>query len=147
MPSIPYEPKPIGGLQVAGGASGYWAFEIPSRCLIYKLIVDQTAGNQDAFIVELYSSENAVQGQSESDSVGNEKGDLPARLFKVGPAMSGNGGYMEYFTDRDGNGFGLPFFSHDKHRLGNSRKIWLKISPQGSGQKEFAASIGVMTLE
>lgn len=147
MPSVPYEPKPIGGLQVAGGSSGHWAFDIPSRCLIHKIIVDQVSGNQDAFTVELYSSENAVQGQSESDSVGDQTGELPARLYKVGPTMNGGSGYMEYFTDRDGNGFGLPFFSHDKHRLGNSRKIWLKITPAGTGTKEFAAAIGVMTLE
>lgn len=147
MPSVPYEPKPIGGLTVIGGSSGYWAFDLPSRCLIHKIIVDQTAGAQDAFTVELYASENAVQGLSESDSLGAQKGDLPARLYKVGPTMNGSSGYMEYFTDTHGNGFGLPFFSHDKHRLGNSRKIWLKITAQGSGSKEFAASIGALTLE
>jgi len=147
MPSVPYEPKPIGGLRVSGGASGFWAFEIPSRCLIHKLIVNQVSGNQDAFDVELYSAENAVQGQSESDSVGNEKGDLPPGLFKVTTTFEGTGGKMEYFADAGGGGFGYPFFSHDRSRLGNSRKVWLKISPRGSGQKEFAAALGVMTLE
>ena len=147
MPNVPYEPKPIGGLTVNGGGSGYWAWDIPSRCIIHRLVVEQTDGVIVDFDVELYSVEEAAAGQGQSDSAGSDRGELPPSMYKVGYTHNGIAGYMEYNSDKQGNGYGIPFFSQEKGRLGNLRRIYLVIKPQGTGQKKFAAALGLMTME
>jgi len=137
---VPYEPKPLAALSVNGGARGVFAWEIPSRSIVHCLRVVQTAGAADPFTVSLYTAEPAANNIT-------QPGPLPPDLFLVAPPLNSSAGKVLYFSDIHGQGFGFPFFSHDAHRLGNRRTIWLVIQPQGSGVKEFAATIGVMTLE
>lgn len=143
MAVIPYEPQPLGGLTVPAGESRYWDVDMPSRSRVYKIVVQQTGGQAAPFLVQLFNSENAVEGRSESDSLGDQTGPLPPSLYQVTPPLQGADGYFAYLSD-DG---GYPFFSQEKHRLGNRRKLWVKITNGGADEAEFALALGALTLE
>lgn len=143
---IPYEPKPIGGIQVGGGSSVCVPVDFPSRSIISKIICIQNNGTPVAFTIDIFNSENACQGLSESDSEGSDTGGLPPDLYRVTPTLnSQSAGRFLYFTDKDG-GVGYEFFSQDHSRLGNKRKLFVKISPEGSGPKEFTLALGGLSM-
>lgn len=144
---VPYEIKPQGGLPVTGGSSGCFELRHPSRAHISKIIVKQTSGVQVAFTVALFNHESTCQGESESDSdvtpPSTDTGPLPADLYRVTPDLNSNSaGTLIYFSNQDTGGGGFPFIGQDVDALGKGRKIYVRITPQGTGAKEFAVAIG-----
>jgi hypothetical protein len=145
--SVPYEMPPRGGLEVNGGDTGCFELPFASRAHISKIVIVQTAGTAVAFTAALFNHENACQRESASDSVGAETGPLPADLYRVTPDLpSDTAGNLQYFSDRAPGGHAFPFVGMDRDRLGRSRKIYLRITPQGSGLKTFAVAIAGETF-
>ncbi len=147
MGRVPYEMKPQSGLVVQGGASGCFEIGFPSRCYITKIIIEQVGGVGVDFVAALYNHEGVCQGASASDSDGPLTGTLPPNLFRVTPDLQGTAGLLLYFAQAAGAGIGFPFYSHDRRDLrgvdvGNSRLIYLKITPGGSGAKTYAVALG-----
>jgi len=137
---VPYEPKPLANLTVNGGGRGVFPLELPSRSLLYRLCVVQTSGASDSFAVSLFNAEPAANDLT-------QPGPLPPLLFRATPRWTSTAGSVVFYSDQHGQGFGFPLFSHDGSRLGNLRRFWLVIEPQGSGPKEFSAAVGVMSLD
>lgn len=141
---VPFNLKPQGGLVVSGVQATCFALDIPSRCFISRLIVQQVSGPipSSDFIVDLYNSENACRGESESDSVG-DTGQLPPELYRVAPPLVGVGGLLRYFSEESTGGAGFVFVGGDKDRLGKSRKLWMKITPAlGGADRTYGVSVG-----
>lgn len=144
---VPYEIKPQGGLVAPGGQSSCFELRHPSRAAINKIIVRQTSGLAVNFTVALFNHEAACQGESDSDSdttpPSPATGPLPADLYRVTPDLNSNSvGALTYFSNQDTGGGGFGFVGLDDDRLGKSRKLYVKITPQGTGAKTFAIAIG-----
>jgi hypothetical protein len=146
---IPYEMPPQAGIVGVGGTPLCLAFPFPSRAFINKIVVVQTGGTPVNFTVTLYNHEDICQGQSVSESQGPYRGKAPPEVFEVmPPTASDAAGIFRYFSDLKTGGFGLTFFSQDglnneqTKRLGNPRKLYMKIEPQGSSPVEFSVGIG-----
>lgn len=142
---VPFCQKPQGGLTVNGNEARCFGIDIPSRCFISRLIVMQVSGPIPAsnFKVELFNSENACGGESESDSVGDSTGMLPPDLYRVSPELLGVAGRLIYFSEESTGGAGFVFVGQDKDRLGKSRKLWVKITPdQGGAERTYAIAVG-----
>lgn len=146
MSMVPYEMPPQGGLIAPGGQDTCFTLDFPSRAVISKIIIKQLSGAPVDFTATLYNKQHACDGSAGSDSLGETRGVVPSELYKVTPDLgSDSAGYLEYFSDTSSGGHGFVFFNQDNdpndRRLGNPRKIYLKLSPQGSGDKEFAIAL------
>jgi NADPH:quinone reductase-like Zn-dependent oxidoreductase len=142
---VPYEMAPQGGLLVQGGEVGCFALAFASRARITKLIVVQTSGVAVNFTAALYNRLGVCAGHTFSESVGVPAaggGALPPEVWRVSPDLAGTAGVLEYFSDQQPGGQGLTFVGQDADRLGRGRKIYLRISPQGTGPKQFAVALG-----
>lgn len=148
---VPYEIKPMGGLQVHGGQSACFKIPFIHRSVIDKFIVVQTAGQDDGFTVALYNALVACEGGSHSDSEG-DVGVLPPDVYRVTPDFNSVNGRVMYFTD-DNGGFGYPFFGQERSNPRSfmsaskgSPDIYLKITARGSDLKSFAVALGALTF-
>lgn len=142
---VPFKVR-AGGLQVNGGAVGCFPIDVAVRAVLTTIIVAQVSGVVAGFTWAIFDDEQACGGLAESDSLvegpGDMTGDLPAEISRVTPDTSTAGDTSEYFADQAPGGHGYTFvsrFDHSKNKA--SRMAYLKISPGGSGAKEFAISI------
>jgi hypothetical protein len=142
---------PQGGLVVDGGASQCFTFQFPSRVIISKIVVIQTGGVVGDFTAALFNHIDACEGHplSESDTFTEPSmGVLDPDVYRVTPDIQGTAGRLVYFSDAGSGGHGYVFYSQETlkesqlKRIGNVRRIHLRITPGGSGPKTFCAAIG-----
>lgn len=116
---------------------------MPSRSVLHRLIVVQTAGSMDSFDVTLFSSRDAALG----NPVVLDGVSYPPELFALHPKLTGTGGqlyFLAYWSNSSSMAFGpVPMYSHEKSSLGQLRRIYLRIAPSGTGSKTFAAAATV----
>lgn len=137
----PYEIQPVTGITIANGASEVWAeIPFPSRTFISKVVVSQTSGGTDGFIVDLFNSKLPRDGLPAG---------VPERQYKIGKAMAGITGVLEYFSDTETGGHGLSFFNLDtppatRFKTVGERILYVRIKLSGaaSGAKTFCVSVG-----
>lgn len=138
--TVSYENPPEGGLRVAGGSSACFAIPYPARCMLSKILVIQTEGDKIDFDVDLFNHSMACGGDSISDATPPFTGILDEELFRVYATLSSDapGHLAKYFAANE-----CTFFNQDPEGpAGKIRKIYVKISPEGSGDKTFAVVIG-----
>lgn len=147
---VPFEMSPQSGLQTIGGQASCFPLKVPSgRCTIDKIVIVQTDGVLVAFTAAFYNHEGACEGLevSDSDVLGEPSvAALPSNVWRVTPDLAGTAGVLEYFSDTNGNGLGFTFVNQDKTTYesriaAKARKIYLKITPAGSGAKAFAVAL------
>lgn len=137
-----YENTPLPGLKVNGGEVGTFVLPYPTRVRLTKVFVIQTAGDPVAYTVDLFNKAEAAADESLSDAEGPDTGPLSPELFRVGPVLSSSApGVLQHFYTADEPVF---FISHDDQSgsIMDARRLHLRISPAGSGEKEFAVVIG-----
>jgi hypothetical protein len=148
---VPYEMKPLSGLTAISGQPNCFEIDFPSRALINKIVVAQLDGAMDGFTVAIYNAMRPCLGVAESDSDGDETGNLPDDLYRVTPDLSTSSDRLVYFSEESTGGTGFTFFNQDKGtsaaRLGNARKLYLQITPAGTGPKTFAVALGGMASD
>lgn len=142
---LPYTMQPQ-VIEATGGVTSCHEFDFPSRTFIRTIIIQQVSGGLEAFTAALFNHEGVCEGASESDSEGLVTGPIPPDNYRVTPDLVGAAGQLHYFAEQQG-GSGYDFFSLDGanqrgSRLGNARKIYLRITPAGSGLKRYAITLG-----
>ena len=141
--SVPYEMPPAVGLQATGGEPVCFALDFASRAMISKIICLQTGGTAASFTLALFNSAQACEGTAQSESIEQGAGLVPADLHRVTPDLSSDTpGSLMYFSDKSPGGHAFTFVGMDADRLGKSRKVYVRLTPQGSGPMEFAIAIG-----
>lgn len=143
---VPYEAKPQVNVPVAG-TPVVLTFDWPDRSVISKIIVVQTEGVAETFTVGLYNHSQVETGNQVSDSE-SPVGKIPDDCFRVTHEIPSDvAGKLLHFSDHATGGYGFVFKSQEDlpGRLGQAvRKVYLKITPAGSGNKKFAVTIGGM---
>lgn len=143
---VPYEAKPQVNVDIVGQPV-VLEFPWPDRSVISKIIVVQTDGVAETFTVALYNHSQVATGNAESDSE-SPVGKIPDDCFRVTHDIpSDSAGRLTYFSDHATGGYGFVFKSQEDlaGRQGQSaRKVYVKITPAGSGAKKFAVTIGGM---
>jgi hypothetical protein len=136
----------MSGIEIQGGDARVVAVDFPSRTSVSKIIVVQYDGVLADLTVALYNHVSVLEGTEMSDTVGSETGPIPPDCYRVTPDLHGSNGKLIYFSDTATGGYGFIFYSQDRQppgrQLGNVRKLYVKIAPQGSGAKKFALCIG-----
>jgi hypothetical protein len=145
MPRVPYEIPPRGGLAVVGGQPNVFALDFPGQAVITKIAIVPTGGAPGAFTAALYNANPAALGQDESESTPGTPGAqvLPPDLYRITPDLASTGGKLVYFSEDSTGGYGFLVYNQDLPRnnnLGKLRKVYLEITPAGSG--EFAVALG-----
>lgn len=144
---VPYECAPQAGFTVTPGETGVFTIDFPSRSVISKIVIVQTAGTPNNFTATLFNNLVAAGGTNQADSVGPFSGVLPPELYMVTPALTASSGSVVYFSETANGGHGFVFFNQDKdtmpNRLGNPHRLYLKIETNGGGGDDcvFAVSI------
>lgn len=125
------------------------AVPFPSRSFISKIVIEQYDGEPANFTIDMFNHNVVEEGGGLSESVGapGYVGPVPERLYKLGPTLSSDSpGVLEYFSDSATGGHGLGFFSQEDPPAGrqgfNVRKIYVRLTVQGNGEKKFAMCIG-----
>jgi hypothetical protein len=143
---VPYEAKPQVNVSVAASPV-VLEFAWPDKSVISKIIVVQTDGVAENFTVVLYNHSQVMTGEATSDSE-DPVGKIPDDCYRVtDDIVSPTPGKLLYFSDRATGSYGFVFKSQEDlaGRQGQSvRKVYLKITPAGSGNKKFAVTIGGM---
>lgn len=144
---VPWETKPVAGVAVAGGTAHTIEAKIPPRSYINKLVVIQTSGSEDGFVVELFNHRNAVDNSPASVSASDVDGNkIPLDCYAIGLPMPAVGPAVRYFSDDANGGVGKPFTSQDPdpvNRQGiRSGIVYIRITANGGGAKTFAYCIG-----
>lgn len=143
---VPYEAKPQVQIDV-GATPVIVEFQWPDKSVISKIIVVQTEGVAENFTVALYNHSQVMTGEATSDSE-SPVGKIPDDCYRVTDDIaSTTAGKLLYFSDRATGGYGYMFKSQEDlaGRQGQSaRKVYVKITPGGSGNKKFAITIGGM---
>jgi hypothetical protein len=151
---IPYEIEPLVGIQIEGSTSRVVSVSFPSRSYIDKILVEQTDGDLASFTVDLFNHPVVSEDdglQSVSGSQPGFVGNIPEACFLVGSRSSASAGRLRYLAEEVG-GRGYPFFSQVRNRgaagspsgrdIGNTRRLYVRITVQGNGPKTFAMVIG-----
>lgn len=142
----PYEMAPMGGLVAVGGQANCFEIPYPSRSLISKIVCVQTAGDINGFTLALFNSAVACEDVAQSDVVGDDRGILPDDLYRVTPDLTTVDDKVVYFSDESTGGAGFVFFNQERAsspaRIGNARRLYVRITPGGSGSKTFALALG-----
>lgn len=143
---VPYEAKPQVNIPV-GATPEIIEFAWPDKSVISKIIVVQTDGVLENFTVALYNHSQVLTGSPTSDSE-TPVGKIPDDCYRVTDDIASTAvGRLLYFSDRATGGYGYMFKSQEDlaGRQGQSaRKVYVKITPAGSGNKKFAITIGGM---
>ncbi len=145
----PYEAKMRGGLAVNGGDDICVELDFPGRGVISHVIVKQTAGDPVDFTVAIFRAERPCSGASAESDSDSDAGDTPPGegplhddLYRASPdLLSDTPGSLMYFAD----GFGFVYKCAQENFAGPERRVWLRISPGGSGAKMFCATLGGYT--
>lgn len=133
---IPYE-KSV-DVVASSGADSYHIIPFPHRGQITKLLVVQSSGNADGFAVELYNSEDAVPADS-SLSSSSSAGDGRSRdNFVVIPEVAVGGGATALHESGT-----YSFANRDGSPTNPQRFVYLRITPEGSGDKDFTVTIAI----
>lgn len=145
MSGVPYETVQAGLAMSNGVTSQCFALDFPSRSIITKLLVEGVEGAIGDFTVALYNNPVACANKMDSESDGSAVGHLPPDLFRVTPDIAAVSSKVAYHADKSTGGAGYVFFSQDSDpvakRLGNPRKLYLKITGDGVGAKKFAVAV------
>lgn len=146
---VPYEIDPVAGVSVPGGTTRTEVVQFPARSFVSKIVVVQTSGPEDGFTVELFNHSNAAEGTEASESASAADGSkIPLDCYAIcNPLVVPPGARsLKYFSDEATGGHGLLFVCKDPPRAdrqGQSmRNLYLRITANGTGAKEFAYSIG-----
>ena len=137
------EPFLQGGLTAPGGGYACWELSIPSHSKIKKVIVEQTGGDGVEFAVDIFTLNAACELESISDSLGDQRGRLTPSLYKAMPTLFSTDSLAELFIANDGYGFEGKSPGVNGDMALHRRRAWLRISPNGTGEKTFCACIGV----
>ena len=146
---VPYKTPPSVGLIVTSPTALVVGVEVPTRARIHSVVITQDGNTTDAYTATLYSREAAANLQN--TVVAGEDGlnyDVPHNHYKVAPTMNASGGVIEYFSEAQSGGFGLPFFNEDdvddEHSRGQKPKLWIRLAPSGSAvQRRWVISVGL----
>jgi len=146
---LPYTMQPQ-VIEATGGQSQCFEFDFPSRVFIRTIIIQQISGVFENFTAALFNHEGTCEGLSESDSEGPVTGGIPPDNYRVTPDLVGTTGSYQFFSESLNGGNGYDFFNLDGanqrgSRLGNARKLYLRLTPSGSGPKRYAVTIGGCT--
>lgn len=141
---VPYEIPPMANIPLAGSPIVV-AIDYPNRSVISKIVVVQTAGAGEAFIVELYNHPQVLTGEVSSDTEGSDIGPIPDDCYRITPPLTATNGKLLYFSDASTGGYGYMVYSQKQEtsRQGQgSRKIYMKITPTSGAAKRIAICVG-----
>jgi hypothetical protein len=155
MSAIPFDIAPMSGIILSGGTPRTFAVELPSRGVIDKIVCKQINGVLVAFTVALFNNGAVADGEETSDSVGAEIGAIHEDAYRVTPDLStatyGANGSLLFFTNLSPGGRGFPYVNtdpFDEGRVGiRPRRLYVRITPAGSGAQEYCLAIGGMTVQ
>lgn len=132
---VPYENPPVTSDPISGGSHGIVEVDYPTRCTISAIKVVQASGTAVLFDVELFNHDPDVSDDG-----------TPLLNYAVCNKKTASvAGRLLYFADEATGGHGYDFFNQDapdatRFRT-NMRKLYLRISPQGTGSKTFTVTI------
>lgn len=142
------------GKTAEGTVPTVWVIEFPGRCEIVKLVIAQYQGTPAQFTAELFNHNIVAEGTgvsaSDSDTdtdVGeSETGPYPEAIFKIGPTLTSDAaGVLEFFGDADNRYFAYTESkSEHEQQLGRDRRLYIRITPQGSGTKVYGLAIAAV---
>jgi len=124
------------------GVTTCWDIGFPPEALIKRLLVKQTGGSTANFKVTVYNSLNGCS--QPSSSVGDPDGAGPAKpvsspeMYVVFEESVGTAGDMLKISD----GYGRSFRNQDGTYTLPVRKIYVQITPEGSGNATWDLVIG-----
>lgn len=127
-------------LTTPNGEETCFEINFPSRCEITRIVIVQIAGTLSNFSAAVFNSAEACGGESISEAE-VPGGKLPPELFRQTPNLQGVGGSLAWFANDTSGGKGYTFVGAPNDLLGRGRRMYLKIRPDGGGDKEFAVSI------
>ena len=135
MSNVPYE-KTF-ELTAIGGQDNFFELAYPYRGSINRFVASQVTGDLSGFSLDLYNSERALPSiaSSSSSSEGNPPPDR--ENFKILPTQSAGAGEKrsEMFDKWIG------YCSQDGSPTNRPRKLYLRITPGGAGNKVFQVTI------
>lgn len=130
---IPYE-KTVDVIAAAGDDS-FHEIAFPHRGELTKLIVVQVEGDLDGFEAELFNSLEVLPGSSSSSA----SGDHSNTAYVIVPTeVAGVGASEITITDQK-----FPYVNRDGTPTNPQRKLYLRVKPEGAGDKKFCVTLGV----
>jgi hypothetical protein len=131
---IPYE-KSV-DVVASSAVDSYHTIPFPHRGQITKLLAVQSSGNAEGFAVELYNSADAVP---EGGSASSSAGDGRARdNFVIIPEVTAGGGATTLHEAGSYN-----YSNRDGSPTNPQRFLYLRITPEGTGDKDFTVTLTV----
>ena len=128
-------------LPAQGGQPNYWAIPYPGECQLTKLIVTQQGGTIVPFDVDIFNALIAVT-DSRSSGGGDPAGDYtvdPHNHRVVSTLHSDTPGHLFVQFDDSVGHFVNKDVAGSTNRV---QKIYLQITPEGSGEMTFDVTIG-----
>lgn len=125
------------------GQSTCWEIGFPPEASIKRLLVKQTGGTTNDFVIAVYNSTNGCSSPSSSiGDVDGPSGPLPCvsspEMYIVFPPTAGTAGKMLEISDS----VGKAFRNQDGTYTLPVRKIYVQITPEGSGDATWDLVIG-----
>jgi hypothetical protein len=129
-------------LEAPLGQTTCWEIGFPPEAQIKRLLVKQTGGVTANFSVTVYNSRHACATGSSSDGDPDGSGPLQCvaspELYVVFPATAGSAGELLQISDS----VGRSFRNQDGTYTVPVRKIYVQITPEGSGDATWDLLIG-----
>jgi hypothetical protein len=129
-------------LHATKGQSNCWEIGFPPEAHIKRLLIQQTGGTLVNFKVTVY---NSIKGCGEpSSSIGDVDGSGPLKcvsspeMYVVFEEQSGTAGTLLKISDS----VGRSFRNQDGTYTNPVRKIYIQITPEGSGDSTWDVLIG-----
>jgi hypothetical protein len=134
--AIPYE-KTFELLAAASAANNYFELRFPARGTLRKIVCVQLAGVEAGFELDIYNSQEPVDdAEAGSSSAGEET--FSDDAYKVIPTQQvAAAGKVELMNCE------YPYKNQDGTATRHIRKLWARIRPAGSGEKDFQLTLAV----
>lgn len=124
------------------GETTCWQIGFPPEASIKRVIVKQTGGTAADFNITVYNSLHACQSASSSDGDPDGSGPLKCiaspEMYIVFPETAGTAGKLLQISDS----VGRSFRNQDGTYTVPVRKIYVQITPEGSGDATWDVLIG-----
>lgn len=125
---------------VLGGEDNAIELPAPTNGVLTRLTITEITG-AEAFTARLFNSE-APAGAGDSLSDVDDEAGMPAEAFAITPNLVGVSGKYEKYEAKWG------YNSNELAAAGRRKSaMWMKLSPDGTGEKEYAISYTILMPE